>query len=474
MSAREIISLLFRERIAVLIALVIPVLLAVGGYLAAAPTYTATSKLLLGSTQKSDNKADVGQQNANAPFVTKQEVVNSEIEILTSRDLARATIEDVGLGELYPALDDTASPDIAAERAIERFSRDLTVKPVKNSDIIEVSFDASSPSLAQTVLRQLIERYQQKHIEVYSRSLSGFLDTQVAGFEHNLRLLENEIAELKTAKNVFQLTDERRQLLDSRTTLAQTISQLRSRSAELAGRLEQLRRMLRETPETIQIYSESEQSDALERARSQLLDLELQETQLSARFADGNRNVQNVRAQIEILKDYVKQQEKRFAGRVRVGRNPLYDEIKAEITRAEAEVKPGLLRADALEQDVEGMEERLRTLTDAERILAGLERERDSIEASLRIYRQRQADARILENLDRQKIVSISMIQEPTGNRRPTSPKPMFYLGGGVVGGIGLVIMLIGVLFAFRNTYIAPEGVESSTSIPVLISLPAR
>jgi len=29
-------------------------------------------------------------------------------------------------------------------------------------------------------------------------------------------------------------------------------------------------------------------------------------------------------------------------------------------------------------------------------------------------------------------------------------------------------------LFAFRNTYIAPEGVESSTTIPVLVSLPAR
>ncbi|MBI3514157.1 MAG: hypothetical protein HY060_08870, partial [Proteobacteria bacterium] len=195
MSAREIISLLFRERIAVLIALVIPVLLAIGAYVWATPTYTATTKLLLGTGQKSDNKADVSQQNANAPFVTKQEVVNSELEILTSRDLARATIEDIGLATLYPGLAGRA-PEAALEAALERFTRDLVVKPVKASDIIEVNFDAASPELAQTVLRQLTERYQQKHIEVYSRSISGFLDTQVAGFEHNLRLIENEIAEL--------------------------------------------------------------------------------------------------------------------------------------------------------------------------------------------------------------------------------------------------------------------------------------
>jgi uncharacterized protein involved in exopolysaccharide biosynthesis len=474
MSAREIISLLFRERIAVLFALAIPMLLAIGAFMVASPAYTATAKLLLGTGQKSDEKADVSQQNANAPFVTKQEVVNSELEILTSRDLARATVAELGIAKLYPQLADARSQDAALEKAIERFSRALVVRQVKNSDIIEVSFDAPTLELAQAVLRQLIERYQQKHIEVYSRSLSGFLDTQVAGFEHNLNTVEKEISELKTAKSVFQITEERLQLLDTRTTLQQTISQLRSRSVELQNRLEQLQRMRKETPEMLELYSEREQSDSLERARSQLLDLELQNTQLSARFADENRNVQNVRAQIAVLKDYVAGQEKRFAGRVRTGRNPLFDEITAEITRAEAEIKPGRARADALDQDVERIEERLRTLADAERILVGLDRERDSLESSLRTYRQRQADARILEDLDRQKIVSISLIQEPTGNNEPTTPRPLTYFGAGVIGGIGAVIALIALLFTFRNTYIAPEGVETGAGIPVLVSLPAR
>ena len=120
------------------------------------------------------------------------------------------------------------------------------------------------------------------------------------------------------------------------------------------------------------------------------------------------------------------------------------------------------------------MDERLRVIADTERILIGLERSRDALESSLRIYRQRQADARILEDLDRQKIVSISVIQEPSGNSRPAAPKPLVYLGVGAGGGLGAVVMLIGLLFAFRNTYIAPEGVESSTNIPVLVSLPAR
>jgi len=249
MSAREIISLLFRERIAVLIAFIIPILLAIGAYTMAQPSYSAIAKLLLGGTGKSDNKSEVSNsQGQTGVLTTKQEVVNSELEILTSRDLARVTIEEIGLSTVYPKLADR-SPEAAMEVAVEAFSKALAVKPVKSSDILEVGFEASSPALAQTVLRHLIDRYQQKHIEVYSRSLSSFLDTQVAGFEHQLRQVEGEIADLKAAKSVFQVTDERRQLLDSRTTIAQTISQLRSRSAELENRLVQLRRLRKDTPE---------------------------------------------------------------------------------------------------------------------------------------------------------------------------------------------------------------------------------
>jgi uncharacterized protein involved in exopolysaccharide biosynthesis len=133
-----------------------------------------------------------------------------------------------------------------------------------------------------------------------------------------------------------------------------------------------------------------------------------------------------------------------------------------------------VVRWEGVVQDVERIEERLRTLTEAERILVGLERERDSLETSLRTYRQRQADSRILEDLDRQKIVSISVIQEPQGLSRPVSPKTLVYAGVGLGGGLAAVVVLVALLFAFRNTYIAPEGVESSTTIPVLVSLPAR
>jgi uncharacterized protein involved in exopolysaccharide biosynthesis len=345
---------------------------------------------------------------------------------------------------------------------------------VKTSNIIEIAFVAVTPDLAAAILRQLIERYQQKHIEVHSHPISGFLDTQVAGFAHNLRTVEGEIAELKSAKRIVSVDDERKQLLDNRNNMSQTITQLRARSAELGSRIGQLQELLRQTPDTIAMYTETEQSDSLERTKSQLLDLQLQEKQLTSRYGDDNRQVQSLRAQIGLLTAYIDKNANQFSGRVRKGRNPLFDEETAEVARAQAEIKPSLVRADALSQDITRIDDRLKILDGAQRILVGLDRERQSLELNVKTYAQRQADAHIVEELDRQKIVSISVIQDPQAGAAPAQPKLLRYLGLGIGGGIALTITLLGLIFAFRNTYIAPESVESATNVPVLASLPAR
>jgi uncharacterized protein involved in exopolysaccharide biosynthesis len=474
MSAREIISLLFRERIAVVIAFLVPLILALTAYKLATPRYEATAKLLLGAAQFEDTANVSGQANAT-PYSTKQELLNSELEILNSRDLARATIDDIGLGNLYPALaNNAASADTRMTQAVDQFQSTLAVRPVKASNIIEVAFASTDPAQAVTVLRQLIDRYQQKHIEVHSHPISGFLDTQVAGFQHNLRNVEGEIAELKSAKRIVSIDDERKQLLDNRNAMFQTITQLRARSAELDSRIAQLRELLQKTPENIDMYTETEQSDSLERTKSQLLDLQLQEKQLTSRYGDENRQVQSLRSQIGLLQAYIDKAAGQFSGRVRKGRNPLYDEMVAEIARAQAEIKPSLVRADALSQDITRIDDRLKILDGAQRILVGLDRERESLELNVKTYAQRQADAHIMEELDRQKIVSISIIQDPQAGAGPAQPRLFRYVGLGIGGGLALTVALIGLIFAFRNTYIAPEGVESATNVPVLVSLPAR
>jgi uncharacterized protein involved in exopolysaccharide biosynthesis len=270
------------------------------------------------------------------------------------------------------------------------------------------------------------------------------------------------------------VAEQRRDLLETRNNLANTVTQLRSRAAELAARIGELNTLKRQTPETLNLYSETDQSDAYERARSQLLDLRLKEREAAAHYTDNSRVLREIRSQIATIEEFLATQAKQFSGRVRNGRNPLYDEIVAEIARAQAEIAPQQTRADALDAEIVRIDESLKKLEGADQMIGQLDREHDVLATNLKTYRQRQEDARLLEELDRQKIVSLGLVQDASAQVTPARPKLFFYLACGIGAGIIASLGIIGLLFAFRNTYIAPEGVERGTGIPVLVSLPSR
>jgi uncharacterized protein involved in exopolysaccharide biosynthesis len=457
------------------VAFLAPVLLAIVAFEMAAPVYVATAKILIRAGREFDARNEVGQPSGgNAPVSTKQEVINSELEILSSRDLAETTISAIGVAALFPRLSPGATPRVTMDRALDNFAKDFTARPANASDIIDLAFAAPTAELAVVALRELIARYQQKHVAVFSRPISDFLDVQLTALEQNLRSLESEITAYKVKNNVFNVAEQRRDLLETRNNLANTVTQLRSHAAELETRIGELNGLKRQTPETLYLYSETDQSDAYERARSQLLDLRLKEHEAAAHYTDNSRVLREIRSRIATIEEFLASQAKQFSGRVRNGRNPLYDEIVAEIARAQAEIAPQQTRAGALDAEIARIDERLKTLEGADQMIGQLDRQHDVLATNLKTYRQRQEDARLLEELDRQKIVSLSLVQDASAQVTPARPRLFFYLACGIGAGVIASLGIIGLLFAFRNTYIAPEGAERSTGIPVLVSLPSR
>src|SRR6185312_3726411 len=102
LTTREVLSILFKERRKLLGAFLG---LAVGviaySYLLT-PYYDATGRLLVKTGREFQVRSDPTQPVASVPSTTKQEIVNSEIQILTSRDLVLAVVNRIGAAKLYP------------------------------------------------------------------------------------------------------------------------------------------------------------------------------------------------------------------------------------------------------------------------------------------------------------------------------------------------------------------------------------
>src|SRR5207302_1104077 len=130
------------------------VMLAVTVYSLVAPrAYRSQAKLFVRLGRENatlDLTATVGQAPVVAVPQSRENEINSAVEILNSRVLLEKVVDSVGPrailegGEPSPTEEgDTTAPEAAHEhhRAITRLAKRLNVEPVKKSNVILVSYD---------------------------------------------------------------------------------------------------------------------------------------------------------------------------------------------------------------------------------------------------------------------------------------------------------------------------------------------
>src|SRR5580658_9893563 len=124
LTTRELLSILFRERLKLILVFVGLCAVVIGYSYLLTPYYEATTRLLVKTGREFQTRSDPNQPIVAVPSSTKQEIVNSEIQILTSRDLVEAVINKIGAEKLYPSSD-------SIDAAIRDFQGDLNVSPVE-------------------------------------------------------------------------------------------------------------------------------------------------------------------------------------------------------------------------------------------------------------------------------------------------------------------------------------------------------
>ena len=98
------------------------------------------------------------------PGARDDSIIDAEVQILTSWDLAAQVAEAIGPKRLGASSNAAAAGNILSG---------LQVAASKGSDVIVVSYTNPDPQLAPLVLQELLSRYFVKHLEVH-RSVGAF------------------------------------------------------------------------------------------------------------------------------------------------------------------------------------------------------------------------------------------------------------------------------------------------------------
>lgn len=442
--------------------------------------------------------------------------VNSELEILRSREIAERVVDRLGAtaflegpkkapteaqtataaarltNELLEALGDLvkrmkeapralarqlglSAPLTARDEAIEKVLENLKIEALQNTSVLAVAYEGEDPGFARDVLDVFMQAYLEKHMVVYTASNSRqFFEQQVASLRDKLRQTEREMQNLKDDTGISSLEDQRLAAVNMIGALELAIAETDGELASATARVADIQRMLVGVPESIVTEEVTGFSDhAADLMRSHLYDLQLQERDLEVKYPNGNRMLDIVREQVrEGLAMLEKERSKPNRTETRKGLNATHQQMQIELLKEQSNAAALQSKLGSLRTQVAQARESLRLLNDAEIRTARLQRDIDLLAEGYNRYSAKLEEARIEQALKSERISNISVLQAPTLPVVPAGPGKLISLV------LGLALALVGgVAFAFFCEYVdhsikTPEDVQEKLQLPTLASIP--
>jgi uncharacterized protein involved in exopolysaccharide biosynthesis len=439
----------------------------VGAYcLLATPLYQAEADLYVKFGRDTSSGVNISSGAGQADAGTDDEnILNSLIELLTSDRLAEEVIQKIGLAKLYPAIHAKppwyGTPMGAAVRKMTEHM--LTVKTVPNSNIIRLLYDHPDPQLAARVVNLLVDKFTERELRILRDPQSTFLQNQLDHFREILRQAEGNLERFKRQSGISSLDEQRSLLLKQRGDIESNIAANHAQVAELEHRTQALATDLHKMSPDLRLFDDDIN------AQSQLLQLQVQRQTLLNDYRPDSRAVANVDQQITALDRMAAQGDTKLQKEMP---NTSYQEIDVDLNSAAAQ-STGLIAAQRiLVAQHDDLDRRIAALDANDRKLRDLTRQYQIADLNYRTYFQNVQDAHIADDLNRQKITTISMIQPVGIPDITTYPKIPLMLVVSSVLSILLAVTLAFVREAFEERLNLPLQVERILGIPVLASLP--
>ncbi len=480
---QDVIFVLFKHKWLIL-------LFALAGFGAAAavfakrvPLYQSHAKLLVRYVLQREN-VDAFQTQAapqGAPG-RPDSVISTEIEILTSVDLAIEVAEKIGIGRLLPHSGGNASLSDAAGTILGG----LRVGVGQSAKVLDLVYANEDPELSKDVLRELVDRYFQKHLEIH-RSAANFdlVSRQTDEVLAKLRMTEQALNKLRTEHGIISLADATNALTSQRSRIQEEILNAK---AELGAQeassgivenaaLEAAEKESRNPPKAIRVDEPVPPAVLSEyRAVSDVLaTLQKGALELRLKFKPGNRllalnqeQIANNQARLRTLLTRYPDLEQQAQAIEGDSRNPKWtginEKAKMAATRKRIEVYETQLKEVGRQfSEQYGIGAKIEEL-DRRREME--EAEYKSLEASLK-------NARIDQTLDPSRMPNITVVQHPTDPVKSFDEKMnkiiLGLAGGGLAIGLGLAF-LIEMLFDRRVK--RPIEIQTRLQLPLLLTIP--
>ena len=402
-------------------------------------------------------------------------IINSEIEIIKSWDLAAQVVDAIGPGKIIG----TGGGDTNKNLAVAILRTGLTLESLPRSDILRIVFRHPNREIVQPVLTQLIDAYRVKHVEIH-RSIGAFDDVltqQTDALRSQLAQTEADLRKAKTNLGLMSIEDAKKAYTEETSKIREVLFNTQMELAERQAALQERQKLM-----PVPVEASTNQPDvAVPSAKiqeyksvsSRLESFRKREAELLAQYTEENKWVQDIREQIESAAKRQINLEAEYPKLAKLQPSssqpgsPVRDSSDDILQISALQVKLQLLKAH-----LEKLTADAKTVNELEPTITELQRQKDLEEGKYRHFTTSLEQARFDAALSTGKMLNISVTQTPSPpylESKPLVKTLAIIVGAGVFGGIALAFVLE--LF-FDQTVRRPVEIETRLRLPLFLTIP--
>ena len=439
-----------------------------------------------------DPTATVGEASRITVPQQRETEINTVVEILNSRMLVEKVVDSIGpdavLGppEEEPQSEEKPTnksvewlkaqagmvPVERKEKAVLKVLSSLSSEGVRRSNVVSLHYESEDATKSQRILDEIIQTYLKEHIRLNrTPGANEFLVQQTAELREKLTIAEEKLRKTQEETGLFSPVEQRTEAVNR---IARLEDQLLNASAGIAaarGEILGLDEKLSTTPKTNVTTTTGLGHAATDSMRARLFELELTEKQLLTELHPSHFRVQQVQEQLKAARKALASQSSDRASQVEQT-SEIYQALEMDLSKKAPMIASLEQKISILQQQIKDEKDNLANISKNQLKLGELEREVNLLDNNYRTYLTNLEQTRIDEELEKQRISNISVIQPASLNRKPVSPQLfMNVLLGFIFAATGSMGLALACEF-FDHTLKSPEDIEKQLEIPTLGAVP--
>ena len=388
--------------------------------------------------------------------------------VLLSRENLMAVIRetDMDLGVDSPEAREGLVQELAGSIVLKGGAS--TGRRGPKSNIYEISYEGDSANRVYRVVTSLLNTMIEGTLNstrTDTVAAQKFLDTQIAEYERRLTIAEQRLAEFKKA-NVGFMPDERGGYYQRLQGVQDGVESTRSALRLAERRYYELNKQLR--GEKSLLDSGNQQSAFVVKLRQYEGQLDV----LLNQYTEQHPDVQALRSTIAALKANRGADEAAtpVAGTGdMIEFNPVYQELKVEISKASVEIETLKIQISEQESKVEKLQASIDVIPEVEAQLSKLNRDYEVTRGRYLDLVERRESTQLAQDAGQSSSdITFRIIEPPIVPSSPSGPKRLLLLAGVFVAALGAGLGWGLFRYLLHPTFLDSRQLRSETGFPVL------